>query len=153
MMPGAVHPHRFTVALPDTDAAGVLFFAHLFRHAHDAYEAWMSSLGFPLHEMIRTGAVALPLVHAEADYRQPLRHGDLVTVELSLADLHPSRFRIDYRFLSNRQLAATASSIHVCIDPSADQADDDDGRRSRDLPRSLLGALRTHLSAGEPCQR
>jgi len=33
--------YRFTVQLHDTDAAGRLFFAHLFRHAHDAYEALM----------------------------------------------------------------------------------------------------------------
>lgn len=148
-MPSPAYQYRFTVALPDTDAAGVLFFAHLFRHAHDAYEAWMSSLGFPLHAMIRNGAVALPLVHAEADYSRALRHGDLVTVELSPAEVHPSRFTIGYRFLTNGATAATASSIHVCIDASMQQDIEDGGRRVRNLPKALLDALRAQLPTGQ----
>ena len=38
--------YHFTTSLHDIDAAGVLFFAHLYRHAHDAYEAFMSDIGF-----------------------------------------------------------------------------------------------------------
>lgn len=144
-MPSPAYHHQFRVALPDTDVAGVLFFAHLFRHAHDAYEAWMSSLGFPLHEMIRTGAMALPLVHAEADYRRPLKHGELVTVELFLADLQPARFTIDYRFLTDRRMAALARTIHVCIDPSM-PAGPDQGRCAVRLPESFSDTLRANLA-------
>ena len=39
--------YRFTVRLHDIDAAGVMFFGHLFRHAHDAYESVMANLGQP----------------------------------------------------------------------------------------------------------
>ncbi|PQJ97658.1 acyl-CoA thioesterase [Chromatium okenii] len=62
----------FTLRLHDTDAAGRLFFAHLFRHAHDAFENLMTALGVPLDAMISAGQTLLPLIHAEADYRQPL---------------------------------------------------------------------------------
>ncbi|MFP4063447.1 MAG: acyl-CoA thioesterase, partial [Halochromatium sp.] len=77
--------HRFRVALHDTDAAGVLFFAHLFRHAHDAYEAMMARIGWPLDGLIRERQLGLPLVHAEADYRRPMRHGDQVAVRVERA--------------------------------------------------------------------
>jgi 1,4-dihydroxy-2-naphthoyl-CoA hydrolase len=89
--------HRFRVALHDTDAAGVLFFAHLFRHAHDAYEAWMATLGFPLDAIVRDGELRLPLVHAEADYRRPLRHGEAVTVQLAVGEVRERSFVIDYK--------------------------------------------------------
>ena len=126
--------HCFRVALHDTDAAGVLFFAHLFRHAHDAYEAWMAQLGFPLDAMIRGGDLGLPLVHAEADYRRPMRHGDQVSVTLGVAELGEGSFTIDYRFhLDGGKLAATARTVHVCIQPGE--------AGPRLLPESLSVAL------------
>jgi 1,4-dihydroxy-2-naphthoyl-CoA hydrolase len=126
--------HCFRVALHDTDAAGVLFFAHLFRHAHDAYEAWMARLGFPLDAMIRGGDLALPLVHAEADYRRSMRHGDQVSVTLGVAELGAGSFTIDYRFhVDSGKLAATARTVHVCIQPGE--------AGPRPLPESLSVAL------------
>jgi 1,4-dihydroxy-2-naphthoyl-CoA hydrolase len=128
--------HRFRVALHDTDAAGVLFFAHLFRHAHDAYEAWMADIGFPLDSMIRDGELKLPLVHAEADYRRPLRHGDEVRVQLSVGDVGEGSFSLNYRFLTaDGQSAAHAETVHASID----------GSGARALPPRLIAALKGRL--------
>lgn len=129
--------HPFRVALHDTDAAGVLFFAHLFRHAHDAYEAWMSQLGFPLDAMLRAGDLRLPLVHAEADYRRPLHHGAAVRIQVTPAAVGEGSFTVDYRFYTaDGNLAATARTVHAAIDA--------DGRRS--LPAQLRQAVENHLS-------
>jgi len=148
-MANQAYEFRFRVSLHDTDAAGVLFFAHLFRHAHDAYEAWMTELGFPLDEIIRDGHLALPLVHAEADYKRPLRHGDLIRVELRLDELRASSFSVGYRFMTTEvAVAATARTIHVAIRPG-DSA-------SRSLPDALAAALRSRLNStaqGPPAQR
>jgi len=134
--------HCFPIALHDTDAAGVLFFAHLFRHAHDAYEAWMARLGFPLDAVIRGGDLALPLVHAEADYRRPMRHGEKVGVTISVAELGEASFSIVYRFhVDGDKLAATARTVHVCIQPG------EAGRRS--LPESLSAALALEHRLGQ----
>jgi 1,4-dihydroxy-2-naphthoyl-CoA hydrolase len=115
-----IFEYRFRIALHDTDAAGVLFFAHLFRHAHDAYEAWMASIGFPLDAMIRDGQLRLPLVHAEADYRRPMRHGDEVRVQLEVADVGERKFRLRYRFLTaDDELAASAETVHAGVDANA----------------------------------
>jgi 1,4-dihydroxy-2-naphthoyl-CoA hydrolase len=125
--------HRFRVALHDTDAAGVMFFAHLFRHAHDAYEAWMAALGFPLDAMIADGVLRLPLVHAEADYRRPLRHGEAVLVQLGVAEVRERSFALDYAFLgADGELAASARTVHVAVDADGGQA----------LPAALQAALR-----------
>jgi len=124
----------FTVALHDTDAAGVLFFAHLFRHAHDAYEALMAAIGWPLPGLIRAGEVALPLVHAEADYMRPMHHGDRVEVQVQVRHIGRASFRVDYRFLDAAgDLAATAGTVHACI-RLADQ-------QSVRLPAALVEAL------------
>ena len=80
------HSYAFDVRLHDVDHAGVMFFARLFVHAHDAYEAFMAHLGLDLCAMIRTGE-RLPIVHASADYFQPLRHGEQITVTLEIEAL------------------------------------------------------------------
>ncbi len=126
--------YQFMVSLHDIDAAGVLFFAHLFRRAHDAYETWMEVSGFPLDAMIRDGDLALPLVHAEADYRRPMRHGDKVCVLLSVAEVGTSSFKIDYRFQTqDGDLAATARTVHVCVTAETG--------RPQPLPEALVDAL------------
>ncbi len=127
--------HRFRVALHDTDAAGVLFFAHLFRHAHDAYEAWMATLGFPLDALLRDGRLRLPIVHAEADYRRPLHHGDAVRVRLALAEVGDSAFTLDYRFLDvHGDLVASARTRHVGVDHQGRRTLPDALRRALGLP-------------------
>ena len=126
--------HRFRVALHDTDAAGVLFYGHLFRHAHDAYEAFMAARGCPLPGLLDSGAAALPIVHAEADYRRPLRHGEAVVVHLSVLATGSGSFRLGYRFVGEEGTErAVAQTVHAAIDP-------DDGRAVA-LPEALRGAL------------
>jgi len=106
----------FIVALHDTDAAGVLFFAHLFRHAHDAYEAFMAEIGWPLPALIRDGELALPLVHAEADYLRPMRHGARVAIEVQVRRVGRTSFQIGYCFTDAAgEPAATARTVHACI--------------------------------------
>lgn len=128
--------HVFTVRLHDTDAAGVLFFAHLFRHAHDAYEGFMASIGQPLDGLIRADC-QLPLVHAEADYLQPMHHGEAIRVVVVLAVLGETSFTLDYRFEdASSDLRARVRTVHVHL------ADRGGGNgRAAPLPESLRMAL------------
>jgi len=112
--------YPFEVRLNDTDAAGVLFFAHLFRHAHEAYESLMTAAGFPLKDLIRQGT-ALPIVRAEADYKAPMHLGDRVRVEVTVGDVRQRSFSLDYRFLDARGLLlARAGTVHVLKGPGQD---------------------------------
>ena len=125
--------YSFRVRLHDIDAAGVMFFGHLFRHAHDAYESFMAGLGWPLADLIRTG-VRLPLVHAEADYRQPLCLGEEIQVEVACEDVGRSAFTIGYRFCDVQGgLRATARTVHVHLGP--------DSVGKAPLPEAIRSAL------------
>lgn len=122
--------YQLTVTLHDIDAAGVMFFAHVFRYAHDAYEQWMTQQGFSLAQIVREQSFALPLVHASADYHAPLRHGDVVTVMLHVTELKSSSFTLQYQFIpaavqtanviqSANEPAVTVTTVHVCIHQSS----------------------------------
>lgn len=132
--------HCFVVPLHDVDGAGVVFYAHLFRHAHDAYERFMAAIGFPLHRMIWDGSMLLPLVHAEADYLLPLRHGDAVETRLCVTEVGTSSFAVGYRFVAeNGEVRALVRTVHAHVD------------RDRASPAPLSEALRAALSARLCC--
>jgi 1,4-dihydroxy-2-naphthoyl-CoA hydrolase len=128
-----VSEYRFRIALHDTDSAGVLFFGHLFRHAHDAYEAAMARIGWPIDRLIRGGELGLPVVHADADFRRPLRHGDPVRVALAVETVARERFTVGYQFWRDDERAAIAKTVHVAIDPRSGGV--------CALPRALVQAL------------
>ncbi len=113
--------HVFEVRLHDVDHAGVMFFARLFVHAHDAYEAFMAHLGLDLCAMICTGE-RLPVVHASADYFQPLHHGEQITVSLEIEALGETSFTVVYSLHSTAGLLARVRTVHVYLDPRINAA-------------------------------
>jgi len=135
--------YRITVALHDIDAAGVMFFAHFFRHAHDAYEKFMAEQGCALDALLREGRFLLPLVGSEASFRQPLRHGESITIRLNLSRLGESSFTMRYRFLGgDGTMHAEVSTSHVWIDAVT--------RRSNPLPALWRERLQLYLDAESP---
>ena len=131
--------YKFKVPLQEADHAGVMFFGHLFSHAHDAYAWLMESLGFPLHKIIEAGEYHIPLTHAEADYLAPMRHGQLVQVTIDIERLGNSSFTLKYEFRSDDGLCARASTRHVVIDPGTGN------------PVTIPDSLRPKLAA-RPCE-
>ncbi len=126
--------HRFQVAFQEVDHAGVMFFAHLFGHAHDAYAEMMQSIGYPLHQVIATGEYHIPLVHAEADYLAPMRHGQSIEVSLIIESLGNTSMNLKYEFLSEHGRCAQASTRHVFVDASTGE--------SISIPDNLRQALK-----------
>ena len=134
-MESAGFEYSFKVRLHDTDAAGVLFFAHLFRYAHDAYEAFMATAGFPLAGLITGAGPHLPLVHAEADYVAPIRHGEEIMIRLSLDALGDTSFTLTCGFLGpDGKEKARSRTIHVALNPQTG--------RPTPLPVELSGVLK-----------
>ena len=130
--------HPLNVSLHDIDAAGLMFFGHYYRHAHDAYEAFMRDLGLSLPELVRGGTL-LPLVHSEADYLLPVRHGDRLNMEISVKRLGTSSFTLRCRFLDDQARdAARVETTHVMLDAETE--------RPKELPESLHGILNEYLA-------
>lgn len=114
--------YRRTIHFQDTDAAGVVYFAQILSICHEAYEASLQALGVDLRLFFSRGAIAVPITHTAADFHRPLRCGDEITVELTPTPTGEDSFEIQYRVLpAGGQVAAIASTRHVCIDPATRQ--------------------------------
>jgi len=123
--------HR--VQLQEVDAAGVVFYANYFVYAHQAYEQALLSAGFDLAALLAAGRHALPMVHAEADYRNPLRYGDTVTIAVACARIGGRSFTLTCTLSHGEVRVATVTHVHACLDLAT--------KASTALPAELVAAL------------
>lgn len=107
--------HIFQVPFHELDPGGVMFHAHLFSHAHNAYAALLSEAGYSLKTILLAGDYLVPLVHAEADYLHPLLLDDRVCITVALASANNSSLSFSYKFYKDDMLCATAATTHVFL--------------------------------------
>lgn len=125
-----------TIRLHHTDAAGLLFFAEQFKLAHDAYETFMESIGYPFAPLLKTSAYLLPIVHAEADFGAALNTGDKITIQLLAERIGDTSFTLAYALLRNgSEPVGSVKTVHVLIDKRTGQS------------LALLPDLRSKLAA------
>lgn len=109
--------YHTTVQLHQTDAAGILFFGRYFFLAHDAYQAFVESLGLGFAKVLDEGEFLLPIVHAEADFKAPLVVGERVTVKLRVESVGTSSFVLAYEVLKgDGSLSGTVKTAHVWVE-------------------------------------
>ena len=108
-----MYTYQTTIRLHHTDAAGVVFFSHLFVIAHDAYESFLES-HLTLNTLLSDGAYIIPIVHAEADYLLPLPLSETLRVELSLEQTGTSSFNLGYVIKNSKmETAVRLKTIHA----------------------------------------
>jgi 1,4-dihydroxy-2-naphthoyl-CoA hydrolase len=112
-----MYTYQHKIKLHETDAAGILFFAHQFSIIHDAYEGLLESIGFGFAELIRHKDFFLPIVHAESDYDKPLFVGDVIEIEVTVERVGKHSFTFAY-ILKNakHEVVGTAKTVHVTVD-------------------------------------
>lgn len=140
--------YRRVIRFHETDAAGVVYFANLLTLCHEAYEASLAAAGIEVKGFFSgQGGMAVPIVHASADFLAPLHCGDVILVVLTPRQLGPHSFEVAYRVEAAASAPATgllpsseperslavATTRHVCIGL--------ENRRRQPLPSSLLDWL------------
>lgn len=108
-----------TIHFPDTDAAGVVFFARYLFIAHEAYEEALAAAGIPLARFFADHGVVIPIAKSEASYLRPLACGDRVRVDVVPTRLAAESFALDYvlwKLTPVEKRAAVLRTEHVCID-------------------------------------
>ena len=129
------------IYLGDTDAAGVVYFAQGLAICHEAYEESLATANISLQKILREQKIALPIVHAEIDFRHPLFCGDRITVELAAELINSNEFRLNYQIFNRDnpdKAIVQAQTRHVCISPSQ--------RNRIDLPPFILTWINQELS-------
>ena len=90
-----VTPVRFA----DVDHAGIVYYPRFFHFFHLAFEElWRQRIGARAYlDILDRRRIGFPAVRAEADYQAPLRFGDTVEIELTVARLGGKSITFRYR--------------------------------------------------------
>jgi acyl-CoA thioester hydrolase len=86
------------VEFSETDMAGIVHFSNFFRYMETAERGFFESLGHPLSKNHSKTPVGWPRVHAECDYRQPLRFEDELEIHLLVARKKPRVLTYLFKF-------------------------------------------------------
>ncbi len=81
----------------------------------------------------------MPLVHAEADFKRPLRLGDAITVGVQLLSVSTSAFTLNFTLCDkDNNLLASVQHVHVAIDLRT--------REKKPLPEAFVRSLKEATS-------
>ena len=134
----------------DTDAAGVMHFHQVLRWCHEAWETSLERYGiaasaiFPgCRDQQSAPAIALPVVHCEADFSRPVHGGDQLKVLIAPERLNPGSFEVRTRFQLEEVDVARGLIRHVAINPTTRQRCALPESIDRWLEASCLGQIST----------
>ena len=113
-----VHELPVRVYYEDTDAGGVVYHASYIRYAERGRTEMMRSHGFAHADMLAKTGIGFAVVSLKADYRQPARLDDLLTVKTYIARLGGASMDMRQVIYRNNDVITDLTVTLVCIDPS-----------------------------------
>jgi 4-hydroxybenzoyl-CoA thioesterase len=106
------------VRFEDVDAAGIVFFARFFNACHEAMEAFFGAIDGGYARLITERKVGVPAVKVEAQYKAPLRYGDVILIDVRATQVGRTSATLRYEFRRKADGVAAATIDHkvVCCD-------------------------------------
>ncbi len=86
------------VEFSDTDMAGIMHFSNFFRFMETAEHGFYRSLGFSVSTPGTDPRLGWPRVHAECDFKKPLRFEDMVEIHLLVTEKRSKSISYAFRF-------------------------------------------------------
>ncbi len=99
----------------ETDLAGIAHFSNFYRWMESAEHAYLRSRDIELH----SGGIGWPRVNATADFKKPVKFGDLIRVQVTVAEVRTRSVRYHFKFLINNDseaIHALGEMTSVCVD-------------------------------------
>ena len=99
------------------DPAGIVYFPRIHDYVHDVFEeVWERWVGARYYHLLLERRIGFPLVHAETDFRRPLRFGDRPKVRVTCFKLGHSSLGLSYRFEKDGELCVESRNVTACVD-------------------------------------
>lgn len=86
------------VEFSETDMAGIMHYSNFFRFMETAEHAFYRSLGFSVRMPETNPRLGWPRVHAECDFKKPLRFEDQVEIHLLVTEKRTKAISFEFRF-------------------------------------------------------
>lgn len=113
------HEFKLTrqVEFAETDMAGIVHFSAFFRYMENAEHAFYRSLGASVIMNHLSPPLGFPRVHAECDYKRPIRFEDMVEIHLLVREKRPKVLSYLFKFKKANEPEEIARGILtvVCV--------------------------------------
>ncbi len=107
------------VEFSETDMAGIVHYSNFFRYMETAEHAFYRSLGFSVVTDQFETPIGWPRVHAECDYKRPLRFEDEVEIQLLVAEKRTRSLKLLFKFWKKNvtplEEVARGHLVVVCV--------------------------------------
>jgi YbgC/YbaW family acyl-CoA thioester hydrolase len=135
-----IFEQRFPIRIHDVDAAGIVFFARYYVLMHDVYESFMETIGHGISRAIVRGEILIPVIHSEARYFRPMRHGEVITGRLTIHELRHTSYVVQVDFIGADDVQRSRLRCrHICVNAGT--------MKPEPLPESLRQALSPYVPA------
>ena len=109
------------VCFSDIDNAGIVYYPRFLHYFHLAKEEFFAhALGIDYADVLYKKKVTFPSVHIECDFRQKLRYGDKIDMEVSVIKIGNTSITWGYRGFrqgSGKGLVVEGLNTTVCVKP------------------------------------
>ncbi len=127
----------------EVDAAGIVFFGQFATYAHEAMEAFFEQVEGGYVDLISRRRIGFPAVKITSEFHSPLRYGDVVRIETTVAHLGTRSARFRYRM--RRPGEGEAVGELVCEVSHTVVITDLELMSSTDMPEDVRAALEAHV--------
>ena len=114
------------------DQQGVVFNMWYFGWFDDAMTQFLGDAGYPYQTKIAAG-FDVQLVHTEADWREGVRYGESVMVDVVTEKIGSTSFTLSFTVRTGSQVRCTARTVYVVVAT--------DGSGKQPVPPKLRAAL------------
>ncbi len=130
-----------TVPVPTSyfqfDQQGVVFNMWYFGWFDDAMTQFLGEVGYPYTAMNADG-IDVQLVHTEADWREAVRYGEEVMIDVATERVGSTSFTLSFTVRAGAQERSTGRTVYVVVGT--------DGSGKRPVPPKLRAALESALA-------
>jgi len=132
--------HERAVRFEEVDAAGIVFFARFLGYCHEAMERFFDGVPGGYVDLITKRRIGFPAVHVDANWKAPLRYGDAMRIEVSVANVGKTSSTFRYRFVRKADSVECAIVEHVTVCSMLDTL------QKMPLPDDCRTLLESHLA-------
>lgn len=118
MSTAIVHRTEYRVRYSDTDKMGVVYYGNYMRLFEIGRTELLRAAGLPYADLERDGFL-LPVLEAHAEYHEPARYDDLLTIETSYVPAHSPVITLSYELRCKDHTLATGWTRHSFVSASA----------------------------------
>jgi 4-hydroxybenzoyl-CoA thioesterase len=114
-MASFVNQRSITIEWGQCDPAGIVFSSRFFEiFDQSTWELFEAALGVKRHELAGAyGIVGIPLVDVKANFIEPVKFGDGITINSRVSEFRRSSFDVEHRIELNGDIAVEGSETRV----------------------------------------